>query len=133
MMKKRIISALLVGLTVVGISTFKSSAYVDYVTASISSNQTGADSSRGLWNCQDYLELSGTNQSNSTEELWVEAYEQKDSAIDRRENGILLNKGASNSYRWLLAAVYEGKNYYLHLDPDGTLHTGCNGSGTLYD
>lgn len=132
-MKKRIISALLLGLTLVGVSTYKVSAYVDYVTASISSNQTGVDSARGLWNCQDYLELSGTNQSTSTEDLWVEAYEQKDNAVDRRENYIFLNKGQSNSYRWLLSAVYEGKNYYLHLDPDGALHKGCNGSGTLYD
>lgn len=104
-----------------------------HVEAKITSDETSAQSKNAIWNCQDNLELDGENKSSSTNALYVQCYEQRNSSVDRKEREMLLEVGNSDIDIWTLSAYNSGKAYYVKLNPKGALKKGCNGSGALYD
>lgn len=128
--RKSLCLGLLLTVSVVG-SVFAANG--QSVTANIEKNESSVESTLAIWNCQDYLELVGTNSSNSTNSLYVQCYEQRNSAIDRKEKEFLLAVNQSSSVRWKLSAYNSGKAYYVKLNPKGALKRGCEGSGTLFD
>ncbi|WP_129725000.1 hypothetical protein [Xylanivirga thermophila] len=102
------------------------------VTAHITASQSSA-TSNAIWNCQNKLELYGSNYSTSSNKLYVQCYEQRNYAVDLRQKQMLLDKGESRSIIWTLSNYDEGSNNYVKLNPYGALSKGCNGKGTLYD
>ena len=74
-----------------------------------------------------------TQNSEAPNSLYVQCYEQRNSAIDRKEKEFLLAVNQSSSVRWKLSAYNSGKAYYVKLNPKGALKRGCEGSGTLFD
>ncbi len=121
---------LLLTLSVVG-SAFAANG--QSVTVNIDKNETSAESTLAIWNCQDYLELQGNNDSTSTNSLYVQCYEQRNQAVNRKEKEFLLAVNQSSSVRWKLSAYNSGKAYFVVLNPKGALKKGCIGSGTLFD
>lgn len=102
------------------------------VTAHISASERSA-TSNAIWNCQNKLELYGSNYSTSSNSLYVQCYEQRNLAVDLKQKQMLLDKGKNKSIIWTLSAYDEGSKNYVKLNPEGALKKGCNGKGTLYD
>lgn len=129
--KKLALAICIASLGLTGMNAFAAAG--QSVSATISSNQTSAESTNAIWNCQGALELDGSNKKNSTNSLYVQCYEQRNKTVDRKETEFLISKGNSDSQRWTLNSYNSGRSYYVKLNPKGALKKGCNGSGTLYD
>lgn len=134
-MKKtnQIVNAVLCVMLIMLLSTVSVfAANGESVTAHISSSERSA-TSNAIWNCQNKLELYGSNYSTSSNSLYVQCYEQRNLAVDLKQKQMLLDKGKNKSIIWTLSAYDEGSKNYVKLNPKGALKKGCNGKGTLYD
>ena len=83
-MKKtnQIVNAVLCVMLIMLLSTVSVfAANGESVTAHISSSERSA-TSNAIWNCQNKLELYGSNYSTSSNSLYVQCYEQRNFAVD---------------------------------------------------
>lgn len=131
--KRKELKAILCTLAIMLISTMSVfAANGQSVTAHISASESSAKSN-AIWNCQNYLQLNGSNYSSSNNDLYVQSYEQRNYAVDLKKKQMLLGKGKSRSIKWKLSSYDEGSKNYVKLNPKGPGAKGCNGKGTLYD
>ena len=120
-MRKKIIFSVIAAILLLTNAAFAATS-----SATITSTMTGADGA--TYSMTNYVDNSGQNYASSTNTLWVELYISVDGP-DQRFSGSLMAVNGSASWR---DTVPTG-NYYIHLDPDGPLYTGCNGWGKALD
>lgn len=109
-------------------TTIASASTGQFSYVHISANSTGEDGP--TISMSGAVELSGENSSTSTNSLWLEVYEDQ-WGPDRQEVSTPVPVGCHFWPRNF--NISSSGNYYVHLDPAGTLYTGCVGWGNALD
>jgi hypothetical protein len=114
--------------TVAAFGILSTSAFAATSSASITSTMTGARG--GDITASNLVDVSGTNNSSSTNSLYMEVYE-KNGGSDDLEKSVGTPAGKSTAYSHTVGT--NGGVYYFKLDPYGPYAKGCNGSGKMVD
>ncbi|CAM4069148.1 hypothetical protein [Saccharibacillus endophyticus] len=94
-------------------------------SATIGYYDTGANGS--AINMLGAVSLQGYNSASSDNTLWVNL-KRRDGGIDNVVTNTHLNKSQSTNWNYQTGA--QSYQYYINLDPNGTLYDSCIGSGS---